>query len=319
VGNDIAVDASGNVIVAGYTYRGLVGEVYDLGYITLMYNAQGVLVWESVHDGPEAGRWEQATNLTLDTAGNIYVTGKSMGVGKNYDYGTVKYDGGGNKIWADWYDGTGQADDEATDIVVDSQGVVYVTGQSMNYPSIAGNDWATICYNADGTRNWIIRKNGPANSQDRASALALDGAGNLHVTGELITAGSGADLTTIKYGVPYIFVEVDIGGGGDDGSPINLKSRGNVPVAIYSSAEFDATTIDPMSLTFAGTGIRFVASETQPQFALSDLNGDGLLDMMAHFDIQALELSEGDVEGVLEGMTYDGVLFRGVASIRVVV
>lgn len=50
------------------------------------------------------------------------------------------------------------------------------------------------------TEDWIQRYNGPANSDDEASSIALDTEGNIYITGRSTGIGTGFDYTTIKYG-----------------------------------------------------------------------------------------------------------------------
>jgi hypothetical protein len=95
------------------------------------------------------------------------------------------------------YNGPGNYDDEATAIAVDGTGNVYVTGES--YGSDTSRDYATIKYNSAGDTVWLRRYNGPGNDEDRASAIAVDGTGNVYVTGWSVGSGTSDDYATIKY------------------------------------------------------------------------------------------------------------------------
>jgi len=82
-------------------------------------------------------------------------------------------------------------------------------------------------------------------------------------------------------------VQIDIKPG-DSSNSVNCKnSTANIPVAVLSSATFDATTIDVNSVRFGKTGTE--ARELHRKngqavrHAPADLNGDGLLDMIFHF------------------------------------
>ncbi len=68
--------------------------------------------------------------MTIDRAGNIYVTGESDGYGTNFDYATVKYDSSGNQLWAVRYDYSGVYPDYPSSLTVGNNGDVVVTGQS---------------------------------------------------------------------------------------------------------------------------------------------------------------------------------------------
>jgi hypothetical protein len=100
-------------------------------------------------------------------------------------------------------------------------------------------------------------------------------------------------------------------------NPINLGANGVVPVAILSSATFDAAQVNPLSVELAGANVRLRGNGT-PQASLEDVNGDGRRDLVLHVNTSALELSSGDTEAVLTGMTYDGRRVRGRDSVRVV-
>ena len=74
----------------------------------------------------------------------------------------------------------------AAALAVDAAGNVYVTGSSSG-PS---NDYATIKYDANGNQLWVARYNGPGHSTAHATALAVDAAGNVYVTGGRILKGA---------------------------------------------------------------------------------------------------------------------------------
>ena len=112
-------------------------------------------------------------------------------------------------------------------------------------------------------------------------------------------------------------VQIDVKPGSDPNS-INPRSRGVIPVAILSSsiangdsADFDATTVDPLSLRFG--------PDEAPAFrgwvGFEDVNGDGLLDAVAHFRTQETGVACGDSDVLLTGSTVDGHEFAGADSI----
>jgi ankyrin repeat protein len=196
-GNDLdevhalAVDASGNVYVTGRSY----GSGTALDYATIKYLPNGDTAWVRRYDGP-ANWFDGAYALTVDGSGNVYVTGGSEGSGTSDDYATIKYLSNGDTAWVRRYNGPGNSGDCASALAVDSSGNVYVTGRSM----YSGDyDYATIKYNSNGDTAWVRRYNGPGNSADQAYALAVDGSGNVYVTGRSIGSGTDYDYATIKY------------------------------------------------------------------------------------------------------------------------
>jgi hypothetical protein len=90
IAHSIAVDGSGNVYVTGGSYG--TGTQYD--YATIKYNAAGVQQWAARYDGPGNGL-DEANFIVVDGSGNVYVTGRSEGVGTQSDYATIKYNSAG--------------------------------------------------------------------------------------------------------------------------------------------------------------------------------------------------------------------------------
>ena len=85
----IAVDASGNVYVTGYSWS--YGTWED--YLTIKYYPNGDTAWVRRYNGPE-NRLDRAYSIAVDDSGNVYVTGFSGGVWPENaysDYATIKY------------------------------------------------------------------------------------------------------------------------------------------------------------------------------------------------------------------------------------
>src|SRR5262245_24714128 len=135
-----------------------------------------------------------------------------------------------------------------------------------------------------------------------------------------VFAFGGRDLLpwTKPFGQQAINVTVDVKPG--DSNTVNLHSRGTTPVAIYSTDSFDASTLDPRSLTLAGGTVAVRANGTV-QASLADVNGDGRLDLVVHvytdtMNYRALTGQNGTI--TLEGRTYNGEPVRGTDSVRIV-
>ena len=200
--NALALDKAGNVYVTGRSPIGLDLDEIDLDYTTIKYNKNGKQLWLNRYDGPVAGNlYDEALALTVDESENAYVTGRSAGSNLEdaNDYATVKYDANGNEQWASRYNGPGNSTDDALSLAVDTRHNVYVTGYSAVEPDQVNYDYATIRYDANGKEVWVSRYNGPADENDQATSLALDGGGNVYVTGRSTGIGTGFDFATIKY------------------------------------------------------------------------------------------------------------------------
>ena len=190
VAKDVVSDAAGNVYVTGYAYN---GRNYD--YATVKYNASGQQQWQARYNGP-ADNEDLPTNVVVDAAGNVYVSGTSYSASES-DYATVKYSPTGQQLWVARYNGPASGYDLAAKVEVDRTGNVYVTGSSDNGAS-SSYDYATVKYDANGQPQWATRYNGPANSFDLAADLAVDVVGNVYVTGTTYT-DTQSDYATLKY------------------------------------------------------------------------------------------------------------------------
>jgi hypothetical protein len=83
---------------------------------------------------------------------------------------------------------------------------------------------------------------------------------------------------------------------------INPNSKGVIPVAILTTADFDAATVDPATVAFGPDGAAPV------HYALEDVDGDGDIDMILHFKTQDTGISPGDTEATLTAETEDGTI-----------
>jgi hypothetical protein len=112
-------------------------------------------------------------------------------------------------------------------------------------------------------------------------------------------------------------VEIDIKPGSDPNS-INLGSAGSIPVAILSSESFDATTVDPSTVTLEGASVRLVGKGERYLSNEEDTNSDGLVDLGVKILTDGLAIDVGESVAVLEGMTYEGRQIEGQDSINIV-
>jgi uncharacterized delta-60 repeat protein len=188
----IAVEPSGNVYVTGSSDG--IGTAYD--YATVMYDRNGNEVWVARYNGP--GNLDDFANaIAVDPSGNVYVTGESDGIVTRRNYATVKYDRNGNEVWVARYNCSGDFDWYGSAIAVDPSGNVYVAGYS--YGIGTSSDYATVKYDSAGNEVWVARYNGPGNSYDCVTAIAVDPSGNVYVTGISYGIGTACDYATVMY------------------------------------------------------------------------------------------------------------------------
>lgn len=139
--------------------------------------------------------------------------------------------------------------------------------------------------------------------------------GNVAIDNIRIWNYAKTDFSDRFYEAPTITVPIDIKPGSDPNS-ISLCSHGVVPVAILSEDGFDATTVDPQSVEFAGATIG-LRGKGVLQYSLEDVDGDGDIDFVAHIPIENLDLDAGSTEATVNGSA-DGVLFEGSDWVNIV-
>ena len=159
--NAIAVDKSGNVFVAGRTD----GNSSSADYVTIKYSNAGAPLWTNRYNGP-ANLYDEVTAIAVDASGSVFVTGNS-GYGVSADYATLAYSSTGVALWTNCYNGPGNGADYARAVAVDSNGNLFVTGESFG--SSSASDFATIKYSSsigrlaierDGSDGLFIRYTG---------------------------------------------------------------------------------------------------------------------------------------------------------------
>ena len=118
--------------------------------------------------------------------------------------------------------------------------------------------------------------------------------------------------------IPLIYVEIDIKPGSYPNS-INLGNEGVIPVAILSSWEFDATTVDPATVELAGAGVELRGKSDKAMAHREDVNKDGLIDLVIQITTENLEPGYfQDGYATLTGKTYDGLFIEGSDEINIV-
>ena len=186
--HSMTVDSQEQIYIIGISTTA--GSESD--YCTIKCDPQGETLWRTTYDGPISS-WDEPIDLAVDFDGNIYVTGSSTGNDTDSDFATIKYDSQGIQQWVARYDGPGDdGHDNASDLEVDLNGNVYITGSSAPVNPWT-RDYATIKYNSDGIEQWVSRYEGAEYS--RAKALALTNDGSVYVT------GTGVGIETVKYDV----------------------------------------------------------------------------------------------------------------------
>jgi len=171
---------------------------------------------------------------------------------------------------------------------------------------VAGQDDGSGCAGFSTNLSWA--------SQAGATYLILVHSFNGQVGNfELAILDDGVPIVADVVCEVYIEVDIDIKPWSDPNS-INLKSKGVISVAILTTEDFDATTVDPLSAEFGPNG----AVEACGKGHIEDVDDDGDLDLLLHFNKQEADIACGDIEAVLTGETFDGMEIEGFDSVNIV-
>ena len=109
-----------------------------------------------------------------------------------------------------------------------------------------------------------------------------------------------------------LFVEIDIKPGSDS-NPVNVNSKGVLPVAILGSENLDVFDIDQSSIDF-DTPTNGSASPVRCN--LGNVNSDGFLDLICFFHVQDIDERCNGIVGQIHGVLVDGTPFLGFDSVR---
>ena len=87
-------------------------------------------------------------------------------------------------------------------------------------------------------------------------------------------------------------------------------SRPFIPVALLGGENFDAASVDPVSVRLAGAPIT-KAKDGRFRSELRDVNGDGRIDLVVYVSVYSLHLADGTSDAVLTATMADGTSVSG--------
>ena len=211
-GNAIALDALGNVLVAGaFSDTAMFGatQLVSAGGTDLFlakYDANGNCLW--AQRGGGAGN-DVAQSVGVDASGIATITGSYRGsasigsasfTSQGLDDGFIaRYDAAGNFLWARSMGGTGV--DTGVDVAVDATGNSYVIGvftTSATFGTTTLNGTGTrdlflANYDVNGDPLWVKGSTGTGTRQ--GTSLVLGANGQLYITGSFF---GSVDLGTVQ-------------------------------------------------------------------------------------------------------------------------
>ncbi len=223
MGSGIAIDNSGNVYITGsslVSWDGPMGQTplnpFDNSgsgnsdIFVLKLSNSGAYQWHTFYG---SGSGNTGNAIAVDNSGNIYATGDSYGTwnvpgtcskpgvspcplnplsGSPGDIFVLKLNSGGAYQWHTFYGVSG--DDYSSGIALDGSGNVYVTGSTLTTvgwdgptgqaplnPFYGYGEFFVLKLNSSGAYQWHTFYG--SGDYDMSSAIAVDGIGNVYVTG----------------------------------------------------------------------------------------------------------------------------------------
>ncbi len=172
-----------------------------------------------------------------------------------------------------------------------------------------GYQWQWQKYNT-GTSTWEDISGAMSNTLDSSNFALNDQIKVICTPDDGTDTGNPAEAT-VNISILNYDAGIDVKPGSEE-NPINLKSKGVIPVAIYTTEGFDATTVDIETVTFGPNEAPVV------HYGYEDIDDDGDIDLILHFRTQATGIAQDDTEVTLTGVTDSGTVFTGTDVIKIV-
>lgn len=186
--NALALDRSGNVVVAGSDHN-------DKARITF-FDSSGTGIWTSSLT-IEGASLTRLHSVGFDDANEVKVSGCVAAANGKENYMAAQLSVSGDVMWINQYDSPLKLNDRMTSMSVLPGGKMVVTGESMYSQS---KDFITLCYDSKGAEVWMDAVDGTSLSAEAATAQDIDVfTGDIYVTGYGKSNGLGCDMLTLKY------------------------------------------------------------------------------------------------------------------------
>jgi hypothetical protein len=244
-----------STLVMGGTTMTRIGNSADI-FVT-KFDSSGTVLWAKNFGGATAS--VTVNGIAVDGSGNIFLAGyfqsgsmttPALTLIGSWDTFAIKLDSSGNTTWAKNFGGAG-AVAYCNDIAIDGSGNSYLTGHfqtaNLTNPILTKIGSADVfVFKLDSSGNVTWAKNfGGASSNTESRSVAVDGSGNVYLTGDFSTANFTTPALT-RIGTVDAFV-------------FKLDSSGNVTWA----KNYGGTIANSYSVVVDGSGNIFVGGQFQ--------------------------------------------------------
>ena len=228
MGNSVAIDIAGNVVVTGYfegtvDFGGGPASGTDGDMFVVKFSPDGSHLWnQELFAG---GMFNEGNSVAVDGSGNVVATGYRVDwggpppTGFNYDVVVTRFDADGNILWNQTF---GDNDyQEGKSVAVDGSGNIVVTGGFASTIYFGGvlltsaghNDIFVVKFDAGGTPIW---SKGFGDDGDQVGkSVAVDAAGSIVITGDFagtVDFGGGPITSAHPYYTDVFLATFDAGG-----------------------------------------------------------------------------------------------------------
>lgn len=253
--SSMIIASNNDIVICGSS------EVIPVKHATFMrYSNTGSEIWNKkyVANGDNSNN---SHSIVVDNQGNTYVAGYTVEYGADRNHSLLKIDPNGNTLWLRTLNGTSSSGspDEAYGIGIDATGFIYVGGFLKN--TGASYDIILAKYNANGDTIWTRKYDYTlVGGSDKAFQLAIDGQGNVFLTGRSDSdpsVNSNTDAITLKYNSVGTLLWVQryngISNGSDQTRQIKVSAAGNVFVA---GRTFNGADNDVLVIKYSNSGVQ---------------------------------------------------------------
>ena len=306
---DVIQQADGKLVVAGYSYTAGVYRHFAL----VRYNSDGSLDTTFDGDGKltiSIGVVSEAYAVVQDAAGRLVVAGSAYN-GSNYDVVVARCNSDGSLDTTLDGDGVvitplGAADDQAKDLVIQTDGKLLLAGSSHNGANL---DFALVRYNSDGSLDTTFDGDGKLTT---AIGIASDYAESViqQADGKLVVAGAS------RYDSYDAFALVRYQLDGTLDSSFSADGKTTTDFGVGSEIAYDVTQQLDGKLVVTGV---------YGSFALARYNSDGQLDTSfdgdgklttSNSNIGWAVIQQPDDKLVVAGASQNGVTGSDIALVR---
>jgi uncharacterized delta-60 repeat protein len=180
---DVAVDSSGNVYVAGTVALSNRNQ-----YLIAKYNSSGTLQWQNRYGAANSGVSLEGSSVAVDGSGNVYAAGYANN--NSFNSTVVKLNSSGTLQWAREQTDAGFNDGR---VITDSSDNVIVAVRAAASPGGLN----LFKYNSSGTLQWkkLLVSSGTNAPHD----IAVDDSDNIYTMGWQSVSGRGTDNIITKW------------------------------------------------------------------------------------------------------------------------